>query len=154
MSEIFLGVNIDHVATLRNARGTSYPDPVLAAGICELAGAEGIVVHLREDRRHIRAVIFKRAFKLFEGSDDVVDDHVTDREPNRRVRGVNLVHVRRGRTRHQESHRRQHHQFRLHDSIPPLHTVFLKRYRNGVRSQTPRGSYRVAKAEERQVISY
>ncbi|MEZ7863167.1 MAG: pyridoxine 5'-phosphate synthase, partial [Aeromonadaceae bacterium] len=53
MSEIFLGVNIDHVATLRNARGTSYPDPVLAAGLAEQAGADGITIHLREDRRHI-----------------------------------------------------------------------------------------------------
>jgi pyridoxine 5-phosphate synthase len=49
-----LAVNVDHVATLRQARGGSSPDPVLAAGICELAGAEGIVVHLREDRRHIQ----------------------------------------------------------------------------------------------------
>ncbi len=53
MNEIFLGVNIDHVATLRNARGTSYPDPVLAAGLAEQAGADGITIHLREDRRHI-----------------------------------------------------------------------------------------------------
>ena len=53
MSEIFLGVNIDHVATLRNARGTSYPDPVLAAGLAEQAGADGITINLREDRRHI-----------------------------------------------------------------------------------------------------
>ncbi len=50
----FLGVNIDHVATLRQARGTSYPDPVSAALICEQAGAEGITLHLREDRRHIQ----------------------------------------------------------------------------------------------------
>jgi pyridoxine 5-phosphate synthase len=50
---IRLAVNVDHVATLREARGISEPDPVLAAGICELAGVEGIVVHLREDRRHI-----------------------------------------------------------------------------------------------------
>jgi pyridoxine 5-phosphate synthase len=49
-----LHVNIDHVATLRNARGTRYPDPVLAAELCELAGADGITAHLREDRRHIR----------------------------------------------------------------------------------------------------
>ena len=49
-----LAINIDHVATLRQARGGSEPDPVLAAGICELAGACGIVVHLREDRRHIQ----------------------------------------------------------------------------------------------------
>lgn len=49
-----LAVNVDHVATLRQARGTNEPDPVQAAGICELAGAAGIVVHLREDRRHIQ----------------------------------------------------------------------------------------------------
>jgi pyridoxine 5-phosphate synthase len=49
-----LYVNIDHVATLRQQRGTRYPDPVIAAGLCELAGAEGITVHLREDRRHIQ----------------------------------------------------------------------------------------------------
>ncbi|OTG91019.1 pyridoxine 5'-phosphate synthase [Acinetobacter sp. ANC 3813] len=49
-----LGVNIDHVATLRQARGTAYPDPVMAAQICEQAGAEGITLHLREDRRHIQ----------------------------------------------------------------------------------------------------
>ncbi len=49
-----LGVNIDHVATLRQARGVNYPDPVDAARICEAAGAHGITVHLREDRRHIR----------------------------------------------------------------------------------------------------
>ena len=49
-----LAINVDHVATVRQARGIDQPDPVLAAGICELAGAEGIVVHLREDRRHIQ----------------------------------------------------------------------------------------------------
>ncbi|MGC9421241.1 pyridoxine 5'-phosphate synthase [Vibrio sp.] len=54
MSSILLGVNIDHVATLRNARGTRYPDPVHAAEIAERAGADGITVHLREDRRHIQ----------------------------------------------------------------------------------------------------
>lgn len=48
-----LCINIDHVATLRQARREEEPDPVLAAGICELAGADGIVCHLREDRRHI-----------------------------------------------------------------------------------------------------
>ena len=51
---IELGVNIDHVATLRNARGTPYPDPVQAALLAEEAGADGITLHLREDRRHIR----------------------------------------------------------------------------------------------------
>jgi pyridoxine 5-phosphate synthase len=49
-----LGVNIDHVATLRNARGGSHPDPVRAAHMAILAGADGITAHLREDRRHIR----------------------------------------------------------------------------------------------------
>ncbi len=53
MKPIYLGVNIDHVATLRNARGTQYPDPVHAAEIAERAGADGITIHLREDRRHI-----------------------------------------------------------------------------------------------------
>ncbi|MEC8579701.1 MAG: pyridoxine 5'-phosphate synthase [Pseudomonadota bacterium] len=48
-----LGVNIDHVATVRNARGGAYPDPVRAAKIAEEAGADGITAHLREDRRHI-----------------------------------------------------------------------------------------------------
>ena len=50
---IRLHVNVDHVATLRQARGTPYPDPVLAAQLCEQAGADGITLHLREDRRHI-----------------------------------------------------------------------------------------------------
>ncbi len=48
-----LSVNIDHIATIREARGEIEPDPVIAAGICELSGADGIVCHLREDRRHI-----------------------------------------------------------------------------------------------------
>jgi pyridoxine 5-phosphate synthase len=51
---IDLGVNIDHVATLRNARGTTYPDPLRAALIAEQAGADVITLHLREDRRHIK----------------------------------------------------------------------------------------------------
>ena len=50
---IRLGVNIDHVATLRNARGSAYPDPVRAALLAQDAGADGITAHLREDRRHI-----------------------------------------------------------------------------------------------------
>ncbi len=53
MRPIFLGVNIDHVATVRNARGTDYPDPVTAAALAEIAGADSITTHLREDRRHI-----------------------------------------------------------------------------------------------------
>ena len=51
---ILLGVNIDHIATLRQARGTRYPDPVQAALLAEEAGADGITIHLREDRRHIQ----------------------------------------------------------------------------------------------------
>lgn len=51
---VLLGVNIDHVATLRQARGTIYPDPVQAAFVAEEAGADGITVHPREDRRHIQ----------------------------------------------------------------------------------------------------
>jgi len=62
-----LGVNVDHAATLRNARGTTYPDPVLCAMLCEAAGADSIVMHLREDRRHIKErdlVLLKRAVKI------------------------------------------------------------------------------------------
>lgn len=54
MHPIHLGVNIDHVATLRQARGTSYPDPLYAALIAEQSGADSITLHLREDRRHIQ----------------------------------------------------------------------------------------------------
>lgn len=54
MNKIFLGINIDHIATLRQARGTTFPDPVHAAAVAELSGADGITVHLREDRRHIQ----------------------------------------------------------------------------------------------------
>jgi pyridoxine 5-phosphate synthase len=54
MSTIALHVNVDHVATLRQARGTRYPDPVEAALMAERAGADGVTVHLREDRRHIQ----------------------------------------------------------------------------------------------------
>jgi pyridoxine 5-phosphate synthase len=55
MEPIHLGVNVDHVATIRQARRTRYPDPVTAALIAEQAGADSITVHLREDRRHIQA---------------------------------------------------------------------------------------------------
>jgi pyridoxine 5-phosphate synthase len=54
MKDILLGVNVDHIATLREARGTNYPDPVYAASVAEHAGADGITIHLREDRRHIQ----------------------------------------------------------------------------------------------------
>ncbi|ADC62647.1 pyridoxine 5'-phosphate synthase [Allochromatium vinosum] len=53
-SEILLGVNIDHVATVRQARGTRYPEPIQAALVAEQAGADAITLHLREDRRHIQ----------------------------------------------------------------------------------------------------
>ena len=52
--EPLLGVNVDHVAGLRQARGTRYPDPLLAAHLAEQAGADAITIHLREDRRHIQ----------------------------------------------------------------------------------------------------
>ena len=54
MSHLRLGVNVDHIATLRQARRAAYPDPVTAAAMAELAGADQITVHLREDRRHIQ----------------------------------------------------------------------------------------------------
>ena len=62
-----LGVNVDHIATLREARGTLYPDPVLAALLAEYAGCDSIVIHLREDRRHIKerdVVFIKEAIKV------------------------------------------------------------------------------------------
>lgn len=65
-NRILLGVNIDHVATLRQARGTRYPDPLKAALDAEEAGADGITLHLREDRRHIQdrdVLIFKDALQ-------------------------------------------------------------------------------------------
>ena len=57
---IRLGVNVDHVATIRNARGGTHPDPFAAALVCVGAGADGITVHLREDRRHIRDTDLER----------------------------------------------------------------------------------------------
>jgi pyridoxine 5-phosphate synthase len=54
MTQQRLGINVDHVATLRNARGEDYPDPLAAAQMAIAAGADGITIHLREDRRHIR----------------------------------------------------------------------------------------------------
>lgn len=75
-----LGVNVDHAATLRNARGTVYPDPVVCAMLCEAAGADSIVMHLREDRRHIKErdlLLLKSAVKIpinleMAASDDIV----------------------------------------------------------------------------------
>lgn len=63
-------VNVDHIATLRNARGEGYPDPVEAASVCEKAGAAGIVFHLRKDRRHIRDEDVYRLKKSVKGTLD------------------------------------------------------------------------------------
>ncbi|WP_138431439.1 pyridoxine 5'-phosphate synthase [Fodinibius saliphilus] len=63
-------VNVDHVATLRNARGEGYPDPVEAAEVCEQAGASGIVFHLRKDRRHIKTDDVHRLKKHVNGTLD------------------------------------------------------------------------------------
>ena len=59
MSKIRLGVNIDHVATVRNARGESYPSPLRAALLAQKNGADSITIHLREDRRHINELDLK-----------------------------------------------------------------------------------------------
>ena len=64
VAPVRLGVNLDHVATLRNARGTDYPDPIRAAWQAIEAGADGITLHLREDRRHIRDADIERARDL------------------------------------------------------------------------------------------
>ena len=58
-----LGVNIDHIATIRNARGENYPDPLKAALLAEKSGADSITIHLREDRRHIRELDLKNIKK-------------------------------------------------------------------------------------------
>ena len=63
LNPILLGVNIDHVATLRQSRGTIYPEPVQAAIVAEQAGADAITLHLREDRRHIQ----ERDVEMFKG---------------------------------------------------------------------------------------
>ena len=60
MKKIKLGVNIDHIATIRNARGEFYPEPIRAAFIVEKSGADSITIHLREDRRHIRDYDLKK----------------------------------------------------------------------------------------------
>ncbi|MGR3913531.1 MAG: pyridoxine 5'-phosphate synthase [Gammaproteobacteria bacterium] len=62
--EILLGVNVDHVATIRQARGTEYPDPVEMALQAEAAGADGITMHLREDRRHVRDADIERMARM------------------------------------------------------------------------------------------
>jgi pyridoxine 5-phosphate synthase len=68
-----LAINIDHIATLRNARGGIEPDPVQAAHICEQAGALGIVCHLREDRRHIRDADVRALRTSIKTTDDIIN---------------------------------------------------------------------------------
>ena len=63
MKVVRLGVNIDHVATIRNARGEIYPDPLKAAILAQNSGANSITIHLREDRRHIRDYDLKKISK-------------------------------------------------------------------------------------------
>jgi len=67
LHKIRLGVNIDHIATIRNARGQNHPDPIMGAIIAQKCGADGITIHLREDRRHIRdedLIKLKKQIKL------------------------------------------------------------------------------------------
>tara|TARA_Y100000294_G_scaffold34289_1_gene29902 strand:- start:839 stop:1045 length:207 start_codon:yes stop_codon:yes gene_type:complete len=66
MNKIRLGVNIDHVATVRNARGELYPDPLRAAILAQKSGADSITIHLREDRRHIKDSDLKKIKKNLE----------------------------------------------------------------------------------------
>lgn len=84
-----LGVNIDHVATLRQQRGTRYPDPVAAAALVESAGADQITVHLREDRRHIQEIdvrLLRRSVQtelnLEMAATDAMIDFAVDLRPN------------------------------------------------------------------------
>ena len=76
-----LGVNIDHVATLRQARGTDYPSPLEAALLAEQSGAEGITLHLREDRRHIQdgdVYAMRKALKTRMNLEMAVTDEMLD----------------------------------------------------------------------------
>lgn len=76
-----LGVNVDHVATLREARGTVYPDPVVAAMLCEYAGGDSIVMHLREDRRHIKdrdVKLVKQAVKILFNLEMSINREIVD----------------------------------------------------------------------------
>ena len=63
MKKIRLGVNIDHVATVRNARGENYPSPLRAALLAQKSGADSVTIHLREDRRHINEIDLKKIKK-------------------------------------------------------------------------------------------
>lgn len=98
MSRLLLGVNIDHIATLRQARGTRYPDPVLAAQLAEQAGADGITLHLREDRRHIQerdVVLIKQVLQTRMNFEMAVTDFMLDYATELRAEHVCLVPERR-----------------------------------------------------------
>lgn len=84
-----LAINVDHIATIRQARGIEEPDPVTGAAICELAGASGIVIHLREDRRHIQdrdvyllRETVKTKLNLEMGANDEIIDIALDVQPD------------------------------------------------------------------------
>jgi pyridoxine 5-phosphate synthase len=79
--DLELGINIDHIATLRNARGTSYPDPIMGALQAEEAGADSITLHLREDRRHIKdadVVAIRPMLKTRMNLESAVTDEMID----------------------------------------------------------------------------
>jgi pyridoxine 5-phosphate synthase len=93
-----LHVNVDHVATLRQARGTDYPDPVEAAVLCEHAGADGITVHLREDRRHIQdrdVALLRRTVKTLLNLEMAATDEMVEIAVETRPDVVTLVPERR-----------------------------------------------------------
>lgn len=93
-----LGVNIDHVATLRQARGAGFPDPVKAALVCQRAGADSIVAHLREDRRHIQdtdVLKLSRALKIKFNVECSIDPSVLDTVLKARPDAVTFVPERR-----------------------------------------------------------
>jgi len=84
-----LGVNVDHIATLRQARGGSEPDPVTAASLAEIGGADGIVVHLREDRRHVQSrdlhllkAIIKTRLNMEMAATEIMTQIATDIQPD------------------------------------------------------------------------
>ena len=95
-----LGVNIDHVATVRNARGGPYPDPLRAAKLAEAAGADGITAHLREDRRHITDAdidaLMARADAAAEPRDGGDRRDAGDRAPPPAARGLHRARAARG----------------------------------------------------------
>ena len=91
---ITLGVNIDHVATLRQARGTRYPDPVHAAQVAEYAGADSITFHLREDRRHIQerdALLLKQVVNTKLNLEIAITDEMIDFATSLKAEDVCLV---------------------------------------------------------------